>query len=83
MRLPVTFADIEAAANRIADYVVRTPTLVAAGLGERADADVFLKLETRQRTGSFKDRGAANRILQLDAAERERGVIAMSAGNHA
>jgi threonine dehydratase len=43
----------------------------------------MLKLETRQRTGAFKDRGAANRMLQLSHAERERGVIAMSAGNHA
>ncbi|GAC1615971.1 MAG: hypothetical protein NVS4B5_05940 [Vulcanimicrobiaceae bacterium] len=81
--LPVTFADIEAAAERIAAYVVRTPTLAAPSLDERADANVFLKLETRQRTGSFKDRGAANRLLQLTADERARGVIAMSAGNHA
>jgi len=83
MALPVAFADIEAAAARIADYIVRTPALPAATLGERADAEVFLKLETRQRTGAFKDRGAANRLLQLTSRERARGVIAMSAGNHA
>ena len=83
MALPVTVADIEAAANRIANYIVRTPTVAAPSLDERANAKVFLKLETRQRTGAFKDRGAANRLLQLTASERARGVIAMSAGNHA
>ncbi|GAC1303087.1 MAG: threonine ammonia-lyase [Vulcanimicrobiaceae bacterium] len=52
-------------------------------ISARANADVWLKLETRQRTGSFKDRGAANHLLQLTVAERACGVIAMSAGNHA
>jgi threonine dehydratase len=79
----VTVADIEAAAERIATSVVRTPALFAAALSEKTGARVTLKLETRQRTASFKDRGAANRLLQLSSAERERGVIAMSAGNHA
>jgi threonine dehydratase len=83
MALPVTFADIDAAAERIAKYVVRTPALPAPALSEKTGAEVTLKLETRQRTSSFKDRGAANRMLQLSAVERERGVIAMSAGNHA
>jgi threonine dehydratase len=83
MGLPVTFDDIEAAAERIAGYVVRTPALPAPSLSEKTGAFVTLKLETRQRTSSFKDRGAANRMLQLTAAERARGVIAMSAGNHA
>jgi threonine dehydratase len=83
MSLPVTFSDIEAAAERIAGYAVRTPALAAASLSEKTGADVVLKLETRQRTSSFKDRGAANMLLQLSPAERERGVIAMSAGNHA
>ncbi|GAC1313578.1 MAG: threonine ammonia-lyase [Vulcanimicrobiaceae bacterium] len=83
MTLPVSLADIEAAAARIAGYVVRTPALAAASLGERTGAGVWLKLETRQRTGAFKDRGAANRMLQLSARERAIGVIAMSAGNHA
>lgn len=80
---PVTYEDIAAAAERIAPFTVRTPTFVAAGLSELAGANVFVKLETRQRTSSFKDRGAANRLVQLTARERERGVIAMSAGNHA
>jgi threonine dehydratase len=83
MSLPVSYADIEAAAERIAGYAVRTPSFRADSLSELTGADVTLKLETRQRTSSFKDRGAANRLLQLTAAERERGVIAMSAGNHA
>jgi threonine dehydratase len=83
MSLPVRLAEIEAAAARIADYVVRTPALSAAALCDLCEAQVTLKLETRQRTSSFKDRGAANRLLQLTATERERGVIAMSAGNHA
>jgi len=81
--LPVAFSDVEAAAERIADFVVRTPALTATALSEKTGAKITLKLETRQRTASFKDRGAANRLLQLDAGERERGVIAMSAGNHA
>lgn len=83
MGLPVAFAEIEAAAERIAAYVVRTPTVLAATIGERIGTELFLKLETRQRTGAFKDRGAANRLLQLGPNERAHGVIAMSAGNHA
>ncbi|HMD01980.1 MAG TPA: threonine ammonia-lyase [Candidatus Baltobacteraceae bacterium] len=83
MNLPVSFEDVTQAAERIAEYVVRTPALPAAYLSERTGARVALKLETRQRTGSFKDRGAANRMLALSQAERAQGVIAMSAGNHA
>jgi threonine dehydratase len=83
MPLPVTFADIEVAAERISTSVIRTPTLPAPSLSAISGAEVHLKLETRQRTSSFKDRGAANRLLLLSPAERERGVIAMSAGNHA
>jgi len=83
MNLPVSFADIEAAARRIAGSIVRTPAVAAMALSDKFGANVTLKLETRQRTASFKDRGAANRMLQLTPEERERGVIAMSAGNHA
>jgi len=79
----VEYSDVAAAAERIADYVVRTPAVRAPSLIERSGANVWLKLETRQRTGSFKDRGAANRLLQLSESERKHGVIAMSAGNHA
>jgi threonine dehydratase len=83
MTLPVVFSDVLAAAERIADFTIRTPALPAAALTEKTGAGVTLKLETRQRTSSFKDRGAANRILALGPNERRRGVVAMSAGNHA
>ncbi len=81
--MPPAPSDVAAAAERIAGDVVRTPAVRAPSLDERTRANVWLKLETRQRTGSFKDRGAANRMRQLSETERERGVIAMSAGNHA
>ena len=83
MTLPVTFGDIERAAARIADSIVATPALAAASLSARVGARVSLKLETLQRTGSFKDRGAANRLLQFTPRESVAGAIAMSAGNHA
>jgi threonine dehydratase len=83
MRLPVNFEDVTTAAARIAGHAVRTPAVEAAAISEKTGARVWLKLETRQRTGSFKDRGAANRMLQLTPAEHAKGVIAMSAGNHA
>ena len=83
MTQAVTFADVVAAADRIAGAVVRTPALPAAALSARTGANVWLKLETRQRTSSFKDRGAANHLLQLPHDLRARGIIAMSAGNHA
>ncbi|MBD5656779.1 MAG: hypothetical protein IAI50_16595 [Candidatus Eremiobacteraeota bacterium] len=57
MTLPVSYEDVEAAAERIADYVVRTPSLYAAALSEKTGVRVSLKLEMRQRTSSFKDRG--------------------------
>ena len=78
-----TAADVAAAARRIAGQIVRTPLVAAHGLSRRLGAEVFLKLETLQRTGSFKERGALNRLLALSAEERARGVVTMSAGNHA
>ena len=81
--MAVESSDVAAAAERIAGDVVRTPVVRAPSLEQRSGARVWLKLETRQRTGSFKDRGAANRMRQLTDAQRERGVVAMSAGNHA
>jgi threonine dehydratase len=85
MRLPVTLHDVEAAEERIGKWIVPTPLVEAPALAEKSGARVFLKLETRQRTGSFKDRGAANRLLSLAQGQAEpvRGVITMSAGNHA
>ena len=79
----ITFADIQQARQRISSLVHRTPLLSSATLSAMTDAPVLLKAENLQRTGSFKLRGAANRIAQLSPAERKRGVIAASAGNHA
>src|SRR3954447_23221501 len=78
-----TFFDIQAAAARIAPALVRTPTRHSRTLSGLAGCDVWLKFENRQFTASFKERGALNRILALSENERGRGVVAMSAGNHA
>src|SRR5437763_7622816 len=83
VKLPVTIADIRRAEAAIAGPVMRTPTVRAAALSEMTGCEVFLKLETLQATGSFKERGALNKLLSLDKAERRAGVVAMSAGNHA
>ncbi|HZP98661.1 MAG TPA: threonine ammonia-lyase [Reyranella sp.] len=80
---PVTLADIRDAAKRIAGAVVHTPCLRSETLSRIAKADVWLKFENLQFTASFKERGALNTLLQLTPEERQRGVIAMSAGNHA
>ncbi|HZU91498.1 MAG TPA: threonine ammonia-lyase [Stellaceae bacterium] len=81
--LPVTFADIRRAAAAIAGAVVRTPTVPAPALSDLSGAEVYLKLETLQRTGAFKERGALNKLSSLEPAGRRAGVVAMSAGNHA
>jgi threonine dehydratase len=80
---PPTFADIEAAATAIAPYAVETPLIENPDLNERLGARVFLKLETLQRTGSFKFRGAYNRISRISPHDRAKGVVAFSSGNHA
>ncbi|MGW6423572.1 threonine ammonia-lyase [Nocardia sp. NPDC055053] len=74
---------IEAAARLLAPVMRRTPSVGSRVLSERVGAQVLLKCENLQRTGSFKPRGAYNRIANLPAAERARGVVAASAGNHA
>lgn len=79
----IALADVEAAAATIAAHVAKTPFVAAPRLSDRLGAQLSLKLETLQATGSFKERGAANRLAALDADERARGVVAMSAGNHA
>jgi len=81
--MAATAADVAAAASRIAGQIVRTPLVAAHALSRRVGAEVFLKLETLHRTGSFKERGALNRLLALTAGERACGVVTMSAGNHA
>jgi threonine dehydratase len=79
----ITLADVRAAATRIRGAVLRTPTIYSDALSRATGARVHLKLDNLQATGAFKERGAANRIALLTAREREAGVIAMSAGNHA
>lgn len=79
----VELADIERAQARLAGVIVRTPVLPSARLSEDVGAQVFVKAENTQRAGSFKLRGAYNRLLHLTDDERVRGVIAASMGNHA
>ena len=81
--MSVTIDDIRATAARIEGQVVATPTVYSAALSDLYGAEIFLKLETLQRTGSFKDRGALAKLLSLDGAQAKAGVIAVSAGNHA
>lgn len=81
--MPATPDAVRIAAARLAGQILRTPLVAAHGLGRRLGTTLFLKLETMQRTGSFKERGALNRLLALSEDERARGVITMSAGNHA
>jgi threonine dehydratase len=81
--MPVTLADIRAAHRRIARGIVETPCPESIPLSEITGARVFCKLDNFQRTGSFKERGARNALLQLAPAQKKRGVIAASAGNHA
>jgi threonine dehydratase len=82
-RLKITLADIEAAHRTIAGQVLRTPMLAAPPLSALTGAEVYVKYENLQVTNSFKERGACVKLASLDADERRRGVIAMSAGNHA
>jgi threonine dehydratase len=77
--LPVTREDVESAARVIAPHLLRTPTLSSRTLGP----EVYLKAELLQRTGSFKPRGVLTKLDSLSVEEKERGVIAISAGNHA
>ncbi|MGC3002828.1 threonine/serine dehydratase [Streptomyces sp. G35A] len=78
----IAIAGIEAAAERIAGHVVRTPTVPSPGLSALLGVPVTAKLELLQRTGSFKARGAAAKLLSLSEAERAAGVVAVSGGNH-
>ena len=78
----IAFTQILEARRRIAGTVLRTPLREADGLGRRAGVPVFLKCEHHQLTGSFKLRGATNAILALPAAERRKGVVTASTGNH-
>ena len=79
----VTLSDIHAARERLRDGIRHTPAPYSENLSREAGNALYLKLENLQVTGAFKERGALNRILTLTEAERARGVIAASAGNHA
>ena len=79
----ITLHDVRAAAERIAGRVLRTPSLYSDAVSRATGAQVTLKLENLQAIGSFKERGAANKLALLTPEERRAGVIAMSAGNHA
>src|SRR5258705_7331104 len=76
-------ADIEAAARVVAPFAVRTPLLTFPVINERAGSKVFLEPEMLQRTGSFKFRGAFNKLSSIPAEKRSGGVVAFSSGNHA
>ena len=82
-KLPLDFSDIQIAAQRLAPFVVRTPLLESERLNEELGTRVLFKAECLQRTGAFKFRGASNFLEQIPAADRARGVIAFSSGNHA
>ena len=79
----LSLQDIQAAAERLRGHVLQTPCVESKTLSEVVGAQVFLKFENLQFTASFKERGACNRLAQLSPGERARGVVAMSAGNHA
>ncbi len=81
--MTVTFADIHSARVRLRDVLIATPVLPDERLSQQLNAKIFLKAECTQRAGSFKVRGAYNKISRLSAEERAKGVIAHSAGNHA
>jgi threonine dehydratase len=81
--LPVSSTDIDAAARVLAPFAVRTPLLSSPALNERVGAKVFIKPEMLQRTGSFKFRGAFNKLSSIPHAARGGGVVAFSSGNHA
>ncbi len=81
--LAPTFADVEAAAARLHGAAIVTPVLRNADLDRRLGASILFKAEPLQRTGSFKFRGAFNRLVQLSPSERKGGVVAWSSGNHA
>ncbi len=83
MRPLPNFEDVKLAAGRLRGITRRTPVMTCRSLNERAGAQVFLKAECFQRTGSFKFRGASNAIRQLAPGEAARGVLTWSSGNHA
>lgn len=82
-KISVTLDDIKAAHKAIGKYIGASPCVLSPGLGELAGCELYLKMENLQRTGAYKDRGAMNAVLNLDDKQKQAGVIAASAGNHA
>src|SRR5215813_5066624 len=80
---PPTIDDIRAAAERLKGKAVLTPLLESPALNKRLGGRLLIKAEPLQRTGSFKFRGAYNRLCRLDGEQKKRGVVAYSSGNHA
>src|SRR5690242_21895941 len=81
--LPLTIAAVRQAATALDGAIARTPAIPAPAISELVGAEIYLKLETLHRTGSFKERGALAKLLTLGPSARHAGVVAMSAGNHA
>jgi threonine dehydratase len=81
--MTISLKNVREAAQAIEGHVVRTPCRKSITLSQMTGAELYLKFENQQFTASFKERGALTKLLSLDAAQRARGVIAMSAGNHA
>src|SRR5262245_36516593 len=79
----LSIEDVRAAAARLRGRVARTPVLVSEAINEASGYNVHFKCENLQRAGSFKIRGALNKLLTLSDADRRRGVVAFSSGNHA
>ena len=83
MTNPITLDDVRAASRRLRDRVYRTPVIASQAFDDASGHTVFFKCENLQRAGSFKIRGALNKLLTLTDEERRRGVVAFSSGNHA
>jgi threonine dehydratase len=83
MTIPLTLEDFLAARDRIRDHIHRTPLHRSTLLGRDVGVELHFKCENFQKTGSFKARGALNKLLQMDTEDRKRGVVTISAGNHA
>src|SRR5690348_8075943 len=79
----ITLADVQAALERIRPSIYLSPCTLSATFSQLTGNSIYLKLDNLQRTGAFKERGALNKLLTMSAQEREQGVIAASAGNHA
>lgn len=82
-KLPVTFEDVSTSYYRIRSGIIRTPCTYSSALSELCDAEVYIKKDFIQKSGSFKERGARNALLQLSPEQKRIGVVAASAGNHA